>query len=82
MGDDFAAPAPQRIRVKAQGTDTIEAIHLIRDAQYIYKWSPNARQADFQFSDPEAGKGPHWYYVRVEQKNGELAWSSPIWVKY
>jgi len=82
MGDDFTTAVPQRIRVKAQGTDTIEAIHLIRDAQYIYKWSPNTRDVDFQFSDPSAGKGQHWYYVRVEQKNGELAWSSPIWVKY
>jgi hypothetical protein len=82
MGDDFTAPVQQRIRVKVEGTDTIETIHLIRDAQYIYKWSPNSRQADFQFSDPAAGKGQHWYYVRVEQKNGELAWSSPIWVKY
>jgi len=82
MGDDFTATAPQRIRVKAQGTDTIEAIHLIRDAQYIYKWAPNARNADFQFSDPAAGKGQHWYYVRLEQKNGELAWSSPIWVNF
>ncbi|HEY3839002.1 MAG TPA: hypothetical protein VGL72_20655 [Bryobacteraceae bacterium] len=82
MGDDFTAASPQRIRVRVQGTDTIEAIHLIRDAQYIYKWSPNAKQADFQFSDAAAGKGQHWYYVRIEQKNGELAWSSPIWVKY
>lgn len=82
MGDDFAASSPQRIRVKAKGTDTIETIHLIRDAQYIYKWSPGTRDADFQFSDPTAGKGQHWYYVRVEQKNEELAWSSPIWVKY
>ena len=82
MGDDFTAAAPQRIRVKAQGTDNIETIHLIRDAQYIYKWSPGTRDVDFQFSDPAPGKGQHWYYVRVEQKNGELAWSSPIWVKY
>jgi hypothetical protein len=82
MGDDFAASTPQRIHVKVEGTGEIAAIHLIRDAQYIYKWSPNSRDADFQFSDPAAGKGQHWYYVRVEQKNGELAWSSPIWVKY
>ena len=82
MGDDFAATAPQRIHVKAEGTGVIDTIHLIRDAQYVYKWSPNSRTADFQFSDTTAGKGQHWYYVRVEQKDGELAWSSPIWVKY
>ena len=25
-------------------------------------------------------KTPDWYYVRVTQHNGQLAWSSPIWV--
>jgi hypothetical protein len=24
--------------------------------------------------------GPDWYYVRVTQHNGHMAWSSPIWV--
>jgi hypothetical protein len=25
-------------------------------------------------------QGPDWYYVRVTQHNGHMAWSSPIWV--
>lgn len=28
---------------------------------------------------PDNGDGD-WYYVRVRQHNGELAWSSPIWI--
>ena len=27
------------------------------------------------------GEGRDWYYVRVRQKNGQWAWSSPIWVE-
>jgi len=27
------------------------------------------------------GKQRDWYYVRVRQKNGQWAWSSPIWVE-
>lgn len=26
------------------------------------------------------GRGRDWYYVRVCQKNGQWAWSSPIWI--
>jgi hypothetical protein len=26
------------------------------------------------------GHGPDWYYVRASQQNGQMAWSSPIWV--
>ena len=82
MGDDFTASGKQRVRVRVQGTDDIAAVHLIRDANYIYKISPGQRQAEFEYVDNTAGPGDHWYYVRVEQKDGELAWSSPIWVRY
>ncbi|TMR90998.1 DUF3604 domain-containing protein [Nonomuraea basaltis] len=32
----------------------------------------------FQWVDETAGSG--WYYVRAYQTDGEMAWSSPIWV--
>ena len=64
------------------GTAPVAAIHLIRDAKYIYKVAPNTQDAQFEYLDQDAGPGEHWYYVRVEQRNGELAWSSPIWVQY
>ena len=82
MGDDFASSAKQPIRVKARGTGPIAAIHLIRDARYVYKVAPGMQDAEFEYRDNDVGPGEHWYYVRVEQQNGELAWSSPIWVRY
>ena len=33
---------------------------------------------DFQFTD--RGRPGDWYYVRVEQADGHLAWTSPWWV--
>ena len=82
MGEAFAAAENQKIRVKAVGTGPIEAIHLIRDGKYIHKMSPGKAVAELEYRDNDAGKGQHWYYVRVEQRDGELAWSSPIWVRY
>jgi hypothetical protein len=82
MGEDFAAAENQTIRVKVAGTGTIEAIHLIRDGKYIHNTAPGKAAAEFEYRDTDAGKGQHWYYVRVEQRDGELAWSSPIWVRY
>jgi hypothetical protein len=37
-------------------------------------------QADCSWEDEDAGGTGNWYYVRVVQANGQLAWSSPIWV--
>ena len=80
MGEETAASGPQRALVRVRGTDKIAAIHLIRDAAYVYKVEPGTQEAEFEYLDVEAGPGDHWYYVRVEQQDGELAWSSPIWI--
>jgi hypothetical protein len=54
-------------------TSESHVIHrLVQPAEYATR---------FRFDDrrPAAG-GADSYYVRVSQKNGHLAWSSPIWV--
>ena len=38
-------------------------------------------ETDFTFEDEGVGERVNWYYVRVVQANGEMAWSSPIWVE-
>ncbi len=38
-------------------------------------------ETSFEVEDEDAGEGLNWYYVRVIQANGEMAWSSPIWVE-
>jgi hypothetical protein len=37
-------------------------------------------QSMFEFTDQHMADTTDWYYVRVIQTNGSLAWSSPIWV--
>ncbi len=34
----------------------------------------------FGFTDTGDGSRDDWYYVRVTQRNGQLAWTSPVWV--
>lgn len=80
MGEEMEVSGPQRILVRARGTNRISVIHLIRDGNYIYKVEPDRQETEFEFLDMVAGPGDHWYYVRVEQQDGELAWSSPIWI--
>ena len=37
-------------------------------------------RAQFEFTDKDFKPGTSWYYLRAIQMNGEMAWSSPIWV--
>ena len=34
----------------------------------------------FEFTDADPSPGESYYYVRVQQDDGQIAWSSPIWV--
>ncbi len=36
---------------------------------------------EFTITDKEQTGNVDWYYVRVKQINGQLAWSSPIWIE-
>jgi hypothetical protein len=38
-------------------------------------------ESSFTVEDEDSGDALNWYYVRVLQSNGEMAWSSPIWVE-
>ena len=43
--------------------------------------APSEYSATLRWNDRRpAPDGADWYYVRVTQKNGQMAWSSPIWV--
>ena len=37
-------------------------------------------EASFELDDDASGEGEDWYYVRVMQANGHMAWCSPVWV--
>ena len=38
--------------------------------------------AKFSYTDNNPREGENYYYVRVTQRNGQMAWSSPIWLRY
>ena len=57
------------------GPFTAESMLLHRIA-----FSENYR-TEFEFTDKRRTEKTDWYYVRVVQSNGSVAWSSPIWLK-
>ena len=82
MGDEFALDQSLPIKVKVRAPRNIAKVHIIKDSQVIYTTSPNARTADFEYTDKGDVKGRHYYYVRVEQIDNMLAWSSPFFINY
>ncbi len=72
------------------GTDEIKEVSIIRNGKIFKTFHPKKDEIHFAFDDSEhiskvainsKDKPPFiYYYVRAEQKDGHIAWSSPIWV--
>jgi len=49
----------------------------------VYRAIPyDGYHVKFAYLDDEVERGESYYYVRVTQLNGQMAWSSPIWVRF
>jgi len=47
----------------------------------VHRPVPLARaESSFTLTDESAGDTVDWYYLRATQVNGQMAWSSPVWV--
>jgi len=81
MGEKTAEPAGEQVEVKihVRSPAEIAKIEVCRNNKFIYLNEPGAAQAELTFIDTAPEKGRSYYYVRVIQKDDEIAWSSPVW---
>jgi hypothetical protein len=84
MGDEVQTAQP-RLDVVVLGTGPIDRVDILRGGEVVYSQPPgkDASEARMHWQDPTPVRGtkPSYYYVRVVQKDGQLAWSSPIWAR-
>jgi len=81
LGDAFTTSQVPTLRVRASGTDVVQTAEIIRNGRFVYTHTPNARDFQFEFRDSDPLPNQEaYYYVRLRQRNGHMAWSSPIWI--
>ena len=80
MGEEFQAAEAPEMKLRVRGTGPLSKVSIIRGGKYIAQFSPNARDYAITYRDTAKPSGGQYYYVRAEQADGNLAWSSPIWV--
>jgi hypothetical protein len=96
MGEEYEANEPPHLKVSVAGTNTIERVEIVKGdtAGYrvIFAQTPGRETTSFDYVDKDFNASC-LYYVRVKQidefgrgawayPNGEMAWSSPIWVNH
>ena len=94
MGEEFQfdpAGPPREIEVRVIGEAPIAEITVIRNNVTIHTHAGSSAMERVSYVDTEplrkvplivdpAGQRLVFYYVRVTQTDGEIAWSSPIWL--
>ena len=80
MGQELPAADRRELRVRIEGTDTIDTIDIVRNNADVHTEHPCTRAHELAWRDERSAADRDCYYVRVTQRDGHMAWSSPIWV--
>jgi len=69
----------REIYVKVWGSDILSRVEIIKNNESLMNWEEENAWCEHRFRDTSDRTKTDFYYLRVIQRNGEMAWSSPIW---
>ena len=77
-----AWPASRRWRSSAAGTAPIATAGHRPQQPLCLQHRAGPRDVDLKWTDTDPPAGSlNYYYVRIEQADSNLAWSSPMWIR-
>jgi hypothetical protein len=81
LGTEIALSGKPEFKFKVDGTAAIKRVTLVRNEKNHQQWEPGSKTFEQTFTDEAPIAGENRYYLRVEQADGNMAWSSPVWVQ-
>ncbi len=81
MGEEFRLRGnePRTIHAEVLGTSEISKVTVVRDGEDWYIHKGTSTHEEITVVDNSPLKKVTYYYVRILQEDGGMAWSSPIW---
>jgi hypothetical protein len=82
MGEIVDLSSENEVRTisgKVIGTDMVQEITIIKNSLTLHTFQGKGRENPIHYLDKTPQKEGDYYYLRVIQHDGEMAWSSPIW---
>jgi len=83
MGEEIQvedASAPKSVRFQVEGTAPVKSVTVVKNNENVHEEGPHSASLAAEFIDKAPTTGTDFYYLRVIQEDGEMAWASPIWV--
>ena len=68
-------------RAAVHAVDPIRTMEIVKDGNIAWSAGAEGLDAAVTWTDPEPLRGEHYYYLRVVQADGQMAWSGPIWLR-
>jgi hypothetical protein len=81
MGEEFTLTGKPTLEIRVVGTAPVSQLDIIRNNRYVYSGKPNKESVEMQWTDADPSPDAvSYYYVRIQQADGNLAWCSPMWI--
>ena len=82
MGEEIEVKKGEKrvVKVRALGTGAIAMIDVVKNNANAFVHKGKGEVEEFEWVDEAAERETDYYYVRVTQEDGAMAWSSPVWV--
>ncbi|MEN8264185.1 MAG: CehA/McbA family metallohydrolase [Nitrospirota bacterium] len=75
-----ASRGPVPLSIRVIGCDEITSVEIIRNGEKMFDEKAEGVFVNYLLKDTQMKPGTSWYYARILQKDGNMAWSSPVWV--
>ena len=80
MGEEFKSRTAPHISVKVTGTAPIASVTVVKNNQDYLRMEGGGQEVQCEFGKTEPPGETDFYYLRVIQRDFEMAWASPIWI--
>ena len=83
MGAEVEATEPPEFLLRAVTPRPVALVEVIRSGEVVYSAEPQTSEVEIAYRDSDAPyDGSAYYHVRLVQQDGQIAWSTPIWIEY
>ncbi len=62
------------------GVSALEEVQIIKDGNVVWRQPMEGLDVTVRWRDPEPPTQEHYYYLHLIQRDGQRAWSSPVWI--
>ena len=81
QGEEFLVQSSPQFDIRYLGTAPVRELVIVHNFRFVYRAQSDSPSMAFTWRDAAPEHGTNMYYVRVLQVDGELAWSSPLWIE-